>query len=93
MRKSEPEHTFYKTAGIERLYQSHRTEIRNAVKRFLSGDFGSGSQVTNNELINQFGSYELSFGTIWIISYHLFRSRDFITLLLPEEYEERSERT
>ena len=52
-----------------------------------------GSQVPNNELIKHFGSYELSFGTIWIISYHLFRSRDFITLLLPEEYEERSERT
>nr|DAR80172.1 MAG TPA: hypothetical protein [Caudoviricetes sp.] len=30
---------------------------------------------------------------MWIISYHLFRSMDFITLLLPEEYEERSKRT
>ena len=92
MKRSEPEKTFYKTAGIEKLYQSHRTEIRNAVKRFLSGDFGSGSQVPRNDLIKNFGCYKLSFGTIWIINYKLFRNRDFITLLLPEEYE-RSERT
>lgn len=89
MMKSEPERTFYKTEGIEKLYQIHREEIRNAVNMFLSGDFGSGSQAPGNDLIRNFGSYDVSFGTLWIISYNLFSSREFITLLLPEEYEER----
>ena len=87
MRKSEPIRKIYTTGGIDRLYQSHQTEIDNIVKRFLSGDFGSSSQAPKNERIKEFGSYEASFGTMWIINYKLFRDRDFITVLLPEEYE------
>ena len=81
------------TPGIKKHIPNHSEEIQKALERFRGGDLGTGSQKPDNDLIKHFGSYELSFGTLWIISYHLFRSRDFITLLLPEEYEERSERT
>lgn len=93
MKKQRQETTCYMTEGIKYKALDHSEEIQNALEQFKSGAFGSGSQVPKNELIKHFGSYELSFGTIWIISYNLFRSREFITLLLPEEYEERGERT
>lgn len=75
------------TAGSKRNLLKHSEEIKKALERFRGGDFGTSSGKPHNELIKDFGSYELPFGTLWIISYHLFSNRDFITLLLPEEYE------
>lgn len=77
------------TAGIKRLLLNteRSKEIRNALDRFQGGDFGRVSERPSNDLIKDFGSYELSFGTLWIISYEFFADRDFITLLLPGEYD------
>lgn len=83
----------YMTAGIKRHLLKHSQEIKSALERFRSGDFGTSSCRPNNELIKDFGVYELTFETLWIISYHLFSNRDFITLLLPEEYEMNSKNT
>lgn len=79
--------TVYMTAGIKNKLLNHSEEIRNALERFRGGDFGRSSCKPQNDLIREFGSYELSFGTLWIINFNLFTNRDFITLLLPEEYE------
>ena len=79
--------TVYMTAGIKCKLLKHSEEIQNALKRFRDGDFGSSSGGPSNDLISKFGCYELSFGTLWIINYDLFTNRDFITLLLPDEYE------
>ena len=79
--------TVYMTAGIKKQLLKHSEEIRNALNRFKSGDFGNLSEKVINTLIDKFGSYELSFGTVWIINYNFFSDRDFITLLLPEEFE------
>ena len=79
--------TVYMTAGIKKQLLKHSEEIRNALNRFKSGDYGNLSEVPINSLIDKFGSYELSFGTIWIISYNFFSDRDFVTLLLPCEFE------
>ena len=77
--------TYYATAGVQRYLSNHSEDIHNALDRFKNGDFGSSPEKPRNELIKDFGSYELSFGTLWIISYKLFTNRDFITLLLPSE--------
>ena len=79
--------TVYMTAGIKRYLLKCSEEIQNALRRFRNGDMGKSSDKPENSLINDFGSYELSFGTLWIINYGLFSGRDFITLLLPDEYE------
>lgn len=79
--------TVYMTAGIKKQLLKHSEEIRNALNRFKSGDYGDSSETLINSLIDKIGSYELSFGTIWIINYNFFSDRDFITLLLPEEFE------
>lgn len=83
--------TIYPTETVKNLYPNHSEEIQKALKRFRGGDFGTGAGRPPNDLIRDFGSYELSFGTLWIISYNLFTNRDFITLLLPEEYERREQ--
>lgn len=79
--------TVYMTAGIKCKLLRYSEEIQNALKRFREGDFGSSSDRPSNDLITGFGCYELTFGTLWIINYDLFTNRDFITLLLPEEFE------
>lgn len=79
--------TIYMTAGSKKHLLKHSEEIKRSLERFRAGDFGTSSCRPHNELIKDFGSYQLSFGTLWIISYYLFSNRDFITLLLPEEYE------
>lgn len=79
--------TVYMTAGIKKYLLRHSEEIRNAISRFENGECGSGSEIPNNSHIEKFGSYEMSFGTLWIINYNLFADRDFITLLLPKEYD------
>lgn len=76
------------TLGIKKHLANHSEEIHNALNQFLRGEFGTSSQRPSNDLIRDFGSYELSFGTMWIISYNLFSNSNFITLLLPKEYEE-----
>lgn len=81
--------TVYMTAGVKRYLLKHSEEIRNALIRFKGGDFGTSSVRHRNELIKDFGCYELDFGTILIISYKLFTNRDFITILLKDEYDER----
>lgn len=75
------------TAGVKKYLLKHSEPIQNALKEFQCGNFGNVEEKPQNELIKEFGAYKLSFGTLWIISYHLFSSRDFITLLLPCEYE------
>lgn len=87
MKKPKQETTCYMTAGIKGKLLNHSKEIQNALNRFKAGDFGSSSQAPKNERIKEFGSYETSFGTMWVINYKLFRDRDFITVLLPDEYE------
>lgn len=77
----------YMTAGIKKYLLRHSEEIRNALNQFKSGDYGSGSERPDNSLIDKFGCYELSFGTLWIINYNFFSSREFITLLLPNEFD------
>ena len=79
--------TCHMTAGAKKYLLNHSKEIQNALNRFISGDFGKGEEKPPNGLIKEFGSYELSFGTLWIISYNIFTNRDFITLLLPCEFE------
>ena len=79
--------TIYMTAGVKKYLANHSEEIKTALKRFQGGDFGTRSGRPTNELISDFGSYDMTFGELWIISYNLFTNRDFITLLLPEEYE------
>ena len=79
--------TCHMTAGAKKYLLNYSKEIRNALVRFQSGDFGDTQGRPSNELIKDFGSYELPFGTLWIISYNLFTNRDFITLLLPSEFE------
>lgn len=93
MKTHSREATCHMTAGIKRLLLNteRSKEIRNALERFQGGYFGRVSERPSNDLIKDFGSYQLSFGTLWIISYGFFADRDFITLLLPEEYEERDE--
>lgn len=83
------QNTVHMTPGIKKrlLNEKHSEEIRKALDRFRTGDIESTTGKPDNSLIDSFGRYELSFGTVWIISYHLFSSRDFITLLLPSEYE------
>lgn len=80
------------TAGSKRHLLKHSEEIKRSLERFRAGDFGTSSCRPHNELIKDFGCYELDFGTILIISYKLFTNRDFITILLKEEYEERENR-
>lgn len=77
----------YKTEGVRVLYQYHSEDIRKALERFISGDFGSSAGRPSNELIRDFGCYQLEFGMIFIISYKFFTNRDFITILLKEEYD------
>lgn len=81
--------TCYMTAGVKSLLlnKDHSEEVRNALERFQGGDYGKVSDRPSNDLIDRFGSFELSFGTLWIISYDLFTNRDFITLLLPGEFD------
>lgn len=79
--------TVYMTAGIKKQLLKYSEEIRNALNRFKSGDYGRCSEKPNNSMIDTFGMYELSFGTIWIINYNFFSDRDFITMLLPDEFE------
>ena len=81
--------TCHMTARIKRLLLNteYSKEIKNALERFQDGDFGTSSEGPSNDLIKDFGSYDLTFGTLWIINYDLFANRDFITLLLPCEYE------
>lgn len=79
--------TCHMTARVKCKLLNHSKEIRNALERFQGGDFGDTQCRPSNELIRDFGSYQLSFGTLWIISYNLFTNRDFITLLMPCEYE------
>ena len=83
--KTTKDKTCYMTAGVKRCLLNHSEDIQNALERFQRGDFGTRPQKPQNELIIDFGSYELTFGTLWIISYKLFTNRDFITLLLPSE--------
>lgn len=77
------------TAGVKRLLlnKGHSEEVRKALERFQGGDYGKVSDRPSNDLIKGFGSYSLSFGTLWIISYDFFADREFITLLLPIEFE------
>ena len=79
--------TCYMTAGVKKHLLKHSAAVKLALEEFQQGNFGKVEEKPQNELIQDFGAYELSFGTLWIISYHLFSSRDFITLLLPCEYE------
>ena len=79
--------TVYMTAGVKRYLLKHSEDIQNALKRFRTHDYDSEEGKPENELIAEFGAYRLSFGTVWIINYHLFSNRDFITVLLPKEYE------
>ena len=76
------------TAGIKRHLLKCSEEIQNALRQFRNGDMGKSSDMPENSLIIEFGSYELTFGTLWIINYGLFSGRDFITLLLPKEYDQ-----
>lgn len=78
--------TVYMTAGAKKYLLKHSEELHRALNSFLAGEFGTSPDKPQNELIQDFGAYSLSFGTLWIISYHLFTNRDFITLLLPCEY-------
>lgn len=84
------EKTCYMTAGTKKYLLKHSEAIQNALKEFQQGNFGNVEEKPQNELIKEFGSYQLAFGTLWIISYYLFTSREFITLLLPNEYEGRT---
>ena len=79
--------TVYMTAGAKKQLLKHSESIQNALKEFQRGNYGNVEEKPQNSLIKDFGCYELAFGTLWIISYHLFTSIDFITLLLPEEFE------
>ena len=81
--------SYQMTPGVKKHVPNHSEEIHKALAKFNSGEFGTSSHRPSNELIREFGSYELSFGTMWIISYNLFSEREFITLLLPNEYEGR----
>ena len=89
MKNPQRDKTCHMTARVKKLLLNtkHSNEIRNALKRFQEEDYGDASEKPDNSLIREFGSYELAFGTLWIINYNLFTNRDFITLLLPEEYE------
>ena len=83
------ETTVYMTAGVKKYLLNHSEEIKRVLNLFQSGEYGKSSDRPSNDLIRNFGSYhQLSFGTLWIISYNLFSDREFITLLLPNEYEE-----
>ena len=84
--------TVYMTAGIKRHLLKCSEEIQNALRQFRNGDMGKSSDKPANSLITEFGSYELSFGVIFIISYKLFTDRDFVTVLLKDEYEEGENR-
>ena len=77
------------TAGVKCKLLNHSKEIKGALERFLDGDFGTSSDEfrPDYDLIKDFGRYELTFGTLWIISYNIFTNREFITLLLPSEFE------
>ena len=79
--------TCHMTAGAKKYLLNHSKEIQNALNRFISGDFGDTTDRPSNDLIRDFGSYQLAFGTLWIISYNIFTNRDFITLLLPCEFD------
>lgn len=89
MKNRSRDKTCHMTAGVKKQLLNNPEAVRNALKRFRDGDFGSSTHRPENELIKNFGEYELPFGTLWIISYDLFRNRDFITLLLPEEYDQK----
>lgn len=78
--------TVYMTAGIKRYLLKHSEEIQNALRRFRKNDYDSEDGKPDNDLLVEFGAYELPFGTIWIINYDLFSGQDFITVLLPKEY-------
>ena len=77
------------TAGVKCKLLNHSKEIKSALERFLDGDFGTSSQECrpDYDLIKDFGVYCLTFGTHWIISYNIFTNREFITLLLPSEFD------
>jgi len=79
----------YMTAGIKRLLIRSDTseEVRNALKRFENRDYGEFSEKPDQRDISEFGSYKTSFGAVWIINYKLFQDRDFITVLLPCEFD------
>lgn len=81
------EKTCYMTAGVKKYLLKHSEAVQNALKDFLAGNYGKVEEKPENGLIKDFGSFELAFGTLWIINYTLFSDRDFITLLLPCEYE------
>lgn len=81
------EKTCYMTAGVKKCLLKHSEAVQNALKEFQRGNFGNVEEKPSNGLIKTFGCYELGFGTLWIINYALFSDRDFITLLLPCEYE------
>lgn len=85
MRKTDT--TYYMTAGVKSKLLNHSEDIQNALERFRNGDYGENIAKPENALITASGAYEMPFGTLWIINYDLFRNRDFITLLLPEEYD------
>lgn len=78
--------TVYMTAGVKRYLLKHSEDIKDALRRFRNHDYDSEDGKPDNELIVEFGAYELPFGTIWIINYDLFSGQDFITVLLPKEY-------
>lgn len=82
--------TVYMTAYVKKYLLRYSEEIRNALNQFRHGEYGNVSEKPTTSLIDRFGSYELPFGTVWIIDYKLFSDRDFITVLLPCEYDENT---
>jgi hypothetical protein len=78
--------TVYFTAGAKRYLLRYSEDIKDALDRFRNSDYDSDDGKPDNDLIVEFGAYELPFGTIWIINYDLFSGQDFITVLLPTEY-------
>ena len=81
------EKTCYMTAGVKKYLLKHSEAVQNALKEFQCGNYGNVEEKPTNGLIKAFGCYNLPFGALWIINYTLFSDRDFITLLLPCEYE------
>ena len=79
----------YLSEGIERMFRDseYAKEIMNVLNRFQAGNIESSEGKPENALIKSFGSYETYFGTLWVINYSIFSDRDFITVLLPYEYD------
>lgn len=78
--------TVYMTAGVKRYLLKHSEDIQNALRRFRKHDCDTEEGKPDNDLIAEFGAYQMPFGTVWIINYDLFSGQDFITVLLPKEY-------